>query len=88
MVERQQGRPTEDEFIGAASRFVGDHYDDVPLIIDSGFGVHVRYVKGGRASDIDVIHREWRAEGLSGEIEDITEFAKRQLEAYSRLRKH
>lgn len=81
MVERQPGRPTEDEFIGAASRFVEDDYKIVPIHSPFNLGV-IQFIKPGKDSDIKTIKNEHKWQGRRGEPETIEMFAIRQLTWY------
>ena len=79
MVKRQPGRPTEQEFLEAASRFLDNDYPtdyvlmwNIPV---SRRGAQIRY-------DRDIIRREWQAEGKIGDVETLGQFATRQRDWY------
>ncbi len=87
MPERQPGRPTEEEFIGAAVRFLNDDYQIEPIHLMSGYFVNVCRVPIGKTDDMDIIRREQYAEGLPGERDSIRDFALKQLSYYQKTRK-
>lgn len=87
MVEHQPGRPSEDEFIGAALRFLEDNYQAEPVCVSTGYYVNVQYVYPGKDADKDILRRECFAEGLPGQRESMREFALRQLASYQKQRK-
>ncbi|AHB42650.1 hypothetical protein RAAC3_TM7C00001G0812 [Candidatus Saccharibacteria bacterium RAAC3_TM7_1] len=87
MVERQPGRPSEEEFIGAALRFLHDDYTAEYLHVSASYTGRVYVYYPGKAMDIETIHKEYFAEGITGDRESIRDFALRQLAAYQRLRK-
>jgi len=81
MIDRQPSRPTEDEFIGAASRFVKDDYESVPTHSPFNLGV-VQFIRPGKDLDMKIIRDEHQWEGRRGEPETLEEFAIRQLTWY------
>jgi len=87
-IERQPGRPTEDEFTGAAVRFLSNDYKTEVVHIMCGYFANIHEVAIGRSSDIDIIRREQFAEGLPGERDSIRDFAVKQLSFYQKTRKH
>lgn len=87
MVERQPGRPTEDEFIGAAARFLNDSYTTEVIHVMMGYFAHICHVPIGKDTDVDTIRREQFAEGLPGERDSIRDFALKQLSFYQKARK-
>jgi hypothetical protein len=88
MVERQPGRPTEDEFIGAALRFLGDNYATKVVHLMHGFFTNVHQMPVGKSFDMNIIRREQFAEGLPGERDSMRDFAIKQLSHYQKARKH
>lgn len=87
MVERQPGRPTVEEFTGAALRFIEDNYAIEPIHVNLGMYAQVRYMKVGRSDDIDVLIREIKADGIPGKRESIRDFAVKQLAWYQKFKK-
>jgi len=88
MVERQPGRPTEQEFIGAALRFIENDYQYESIVAMTSYFAHVYRVSSGRMNDICIIQQEHSAEGREGEPVSLRDFAIEQLAAYRKLRKH
>ena len=87
MVKRQPGRPTEEEFTGAALRFISDDYTVEYLHSSVGYTNGLRAYYPGKALDIEIIRKEYLADGITGDQETIRDFALRQLASYQRLRK-
>ncbi|MGK2896167.1 MAG: hypothetical protein ACSLEY_00995 [Candidatus Saccharimonadales bacterium] len=83
MVERQPGRPSEDEFTRAALRLVAGEYAE--LFIYSQMGGIGKIVTSKKA-DIDIVKREHLADGLRGTPETLIAFATRQLAEYKKAR--
>jgi len=88
MPERQPGRPTEEEFIGAAVRFLKGEYTTQVVHLVTGYFAHVHQVYLDKIEDEKIIRREQFAEGLPGERESIRDFALKQLTLYQKSRKH
>ncbi|HTK39866.1 MAG TPA: hypothetical protein VL362_03290 [Patescibacteria group bacterium] len=86
MVARQPGRPSEESFIAAASRFVDDHYDERDggyVLIETPFGVGAMHVNGSvqEYTDRAVILKEYEAVGKAPGLE-LMQFAEEQLRHY------
>jgi hypothetical protein len=87
MVERQPGRPDENEFIGAARRLLANEYDPVQVHVPNGSHANMFVGYPGKVRDSLIIMREEEAEGKKGEYETLEDFAIRQLGNYQKLRK-
>ena len=87
VVERQPGRPSEDEFTRAAFRFVTSDYQLMQTHEIHGYTTIVCSSPIGKYADAETIRAERHADGRLGEVETIDDFALRQLVAYQRLRK-
>ncbi len=84
MVERQPNRPSEEEFIGAALRFIDHDYQEACVSVMWGGVARIRV---GQGYDLEIIYHEQEADGRLGEDESVLTFAKRQLAAYRKLGK-
>ena len=84
MVERQPGRPSEQEFVGAALRFTTGDYSAEWVHVQCGPFVNVFRKPSGIEYDMAVIRRESDAVGRPGELETLEDFALRQLSHYQR----
>jgi len=84
MVERQPGRPSEQEFMGAALRYTSGEYREEWIHVQCGPFVNVFKRFTGIDQDMSVIRREADAVGRSGVPETLEDFALRQLASYRR----
>lgn len=84
MVNRQPGRPSEQEFTGAALRLAQNNYEVRPVHVAMGYYANVIMIQVGLAHDRDIVYRERAAEGLPGTPEPLEDFAIRQLAAYKK----
>lgn len=84
MVNRQPGRPSEQEFIRAALRLEQNGYEIQPVHVAMGYYVNVMTVQVGRSYDLDIMRREQAADGLPGSPETLEAFATRQLDEYKK----
>lgn len=90
MFNRLPKRPTKEEFMAAANRFSKQSYDDndaQEFIVQMGYITHVFRQPNQRLRDIELIQKEWAAEGYGDPGNDILVFAKYQLEKYKKLSK-
>lgn len=84
MVNRQPGRPSEQEFTRAALRLTQNNYEVRPVHVAMGHYTNVITIEVGRTHDQDIIYREQIADGSRGAPETLEDFAFRQLAAYQK----